>query len=80
MADGIPRLLGAPGVRAVESPAAASLGLSAVPDAVAAGVEALRPGSEIVGGSVDQGGTWNVVVLATSPGGVIRPETIPISP
>ncbi|MEX2134245.1 MAG: hypothetical protein WEB67_08900 [Acidimicrobiia bacterium] len=80
MADGIPRLLGAPGVKAVDSSATASLGLGAVPDAVAAGVEALRPGSEIVGGYVDQGGTWNVVVMATGPGGIIRPEMIPISP
>ncbi len=80
MADGMPRLLGAPGVKAVESPATVGLGLSAVPDAVAAGVETLRPGSEIVGGYVDQGGIWNVVVMATGPGGVIRPEMIPISP
>lgn len=80
MADGIPRLLGAPGVKAVDSPATAGLGLGAVPDAVAAGVEALRPGSEIVGGYVDPGGSWNVVVLATGPGGVLRPEMVPISP
>ncbi|CAN5777154.1 hypothetical protein BH23ACT4_BH23ACT4_05390 [soil metagenome] len=78
--DGTPRLLGAPGVEAVDSPATAGLGLGAVPDAVAAGVEAIRPGSEIVGGYVDPGGTWNVVVMATGPGGVVRPETVPISP
>lgn len=80
MTDGYPRLLGAPGVRAIDSPTTAGLGLGGVPDAVAAEVEALRPGSEIVGGYVDQGGTWNVVVLATGPGGVIRPETVPIGP
>lgn len=80
MADGIPRVLGAPTVKAVDSPTTAGIGLGAVPDAVAAGVEALRPGSEIVGGYVDQTGTWNVVVLATGPGGVLRPEMVPISP
>lgn len=80
IADGIPRLLGAPAVKAVDSPATAGVGLGAVPDAVAAGVEALRPGSEIIGGYVDQAGTWNVVVMATGPGGVIRPEMVPISP
>jgi len=80
MTDGTPRLLGAPAVKAVESPATAGLGLGVVPDAVAAGVEVLRPGSEIVGGYVDQGGTWNVVVLTTGAGGVIRPEMVPISP
>lgn len=80
MADGIPRLLGAPGVKAIDSTATAPLGLAVVPEGVSAGVEALRPGSEIVGGYVDPGGTWNVVILATGPGGVIRPEMIPISP
>jgi hypothetical protein len=80
MTDGVPRLLGAPGVKPVDSAATAGLGLGAVPDAVAAGVEALRPGSEIVGGYVDPGGTWNVVVMTTGPGGVIRPEMVPIIP
>jgi hypothetical protein len=80
MADGIPRLMGAPTVKAVDSPATGELVLGAVPDAVVAAVEALSPGSEIVGGYVDPGGTWNVVVLASGPGGVLRPETVPISP
>jgi hypothetical protein len=80
MTDGIPRLLGAPAVQAADSEVTAGLGLGSVPDAVAASVEALRPGSEIVGGHIDQGGTWNVVILATGPGGVIRPEMVPISP
>ncbi len=77
---GVPRLLGAPAVNAVDSPATAGLGLGAIPDAVAAAVEAIRPGSEIVGGYVDPGGTWKVVVMAMRLGGVVRPETVPISP
>lgn len=80
IADGIPRLMGAPTVKGVDSPATGELVLGAVPDAVAAGVEALSPGSEIVGGYVDPGGIWNVVVLASGPGGVLRPETVSISP
>jgi hypothetical protein len=80
LTDGIPRLLGLPVGKAVDSPATAALGLGAVPDAVAAGVETLRPGSEIVGGYVVPGGTWNVVVMAAGPGGVIRPEMVPVSP
>ncbi|MGF1616411.1 MAG: hypothetical protein ACFCU2_01185 [Acidimicrobiia bacterium] len=80
MADGTARLVGAPVVKAIDSPATAGLGLGAVPDSVAAAVAALRPGSEIVGGYVDPGGTWNVVILAAGPGGVIRPEMVPISP
>ncbi len=80
MTEGMPRLLGAPVVEAVDSPATAGIGLATVPDHVAAGVESVRPGSEIVGGYLDPSGMWNVVILAIGPGGVVRPEMVPISP
>jgi hypothetical protein len=78
--DGESHLLSAPSVIPLETVVTDSLGLDAVPDEIAANVEALRPGSQIVGGQIDGSGTWKVVVLAPGPGGVLRPETIAVGP
>jgi hypothetical protein len=74
--DGESHLLSAPSVKPLEAVVTDGLGLGAVPDEVAANVEALRPGSQIVGGHIDESGAWDVVVLAPGPGGILRPETI----
>jgi hypothetical protein len=76
--DGEPHLLSAPSAIPLEAVVTDGLGLDAVPDEVAANVETLRPGSQIVGGQIDGSGTWKVVVLATGPGGMLRPETIEV--
>jgi len=74
--EGVPYLLSAPSVRPLETVVTQGLGLGAIPDEVAASVEALRPGSQIIGGHTDASGVWDVVILAQGPGGVLRPETI----
>jgi hypothetical protein len=78
--DGEPHLLSAPSAIPLEAVVTDGLGLDAVPDEVAANVETLRPGSQIVGGQIDGSGTWKVVVVASGPGGILRPETIVVSP
>jgi hypothetical protein len=80
VADGLPRLLSAPSVKVAEATATAGLGLGDIPETVAASAASISPGSEIVGGYVSASGTWNVVVLTVGPGGVLRPETVTISP
>jgi hypothetical protein len=76
--DGQPHLLSAPSVTVAETVVTDGVGLDAVPEGVAASVEALRPGSQIIGGRVDGNGVWKVVVLTAGPGGVLRPETIAV--
>jgi hypothetical protein len=69
----LPPALEAPTVGAVAEPA-----LVEVPTEVGAAALEQSGGSEIIGGVQADGGTWQVVLLATGADGVSRPVTVPI--
>lgn len=76
MADGRPRVLSAPQIRPLELEASTTSVLGEVPAAIAAAVEGLRPGGQIVGGIALLDGSWSVVVMTPGPGDFLRPEAI----
>lgn len=72
--EGAPRVSGAPVLREAAASERARLSLQDVPEDVTAGVDASR--GEVVGGSVTDDGSWDVVVMAPGPDGVTRPVTL----
>lgn len=74
------QIVGAPEIVAftVGDPSGPMLG--EVPADVVAGVAAARPDASVVGGTALPDGTWRVVVMASGPGGIERPETVVVAP
>lgn len=72
--DGEPRVSGAPLVAAVDVGSPIQLGLSPLPEPLAAQLD--TEGEEVIGGMVREDGIWEVVVVTEGSDGVRRPVTI----
>jgi hypothetical protein len=69
--EGAPRVSGVPVLGDAVPTESARLSLEELPEDVAAGIDASR--GEVLGGSVADDGSWEVVVMAPGPDGVTRP-------
>ena len=78
MAGDAPQVVMAPSVSPAQSGPAHELALVTVPEEVGAAALDQSGGSEVVGGLQTAEGGWQVVVLAATPDGVVRPVSVSI--
>lgn len=78
MAGDAAQVVMAPRVSPAQPGPAHQLALVTVPEEVGAAALQQSGGSEVVGGMQTPDGGWEVVVLAATPDGVVRPVSVPI--
>lgn len=78
LAEGNPQVISPPEVRPAATAPARQLSLDTVPDQVGAVALDQAAGTEVIGGTQQPDGGWQVVVLVTTPDGVSRPVSVSV--
>lgn len=74
------RIASAPAVSSPERAVPTPVGLVALPPEIQASVVSQRPDAEILGGAQQTDGSWEVLLMATTPEGIKRPESLQVVP